>query len=154
MISFSIVAMQFVLKARIPLLENTFGNKAILALHKAMAVVATMFVFVHMGLLVWSRGNWNLVLSLRASWIIFFGRVGAVTLILILAFSFCRKRIPINNTDWRWFHNALAWTILVSGFVHSIAIGSSFETVPVTLVWVGYFVIAMLAWLYRHFGRH
>ena len=153
MTAFSIVSMQFVLMARIPWLEKSFGLNAIFSLHKTMAIVAALLACAHIGFLLWRNGNWSLVLNPRASWLIFFGRVSAATLIVILAFSFFRKHIPINNADWKWFHSVFAWTILVSGFVHSIAIGSSFETLPVKFVWTGYFAIAMMAWLYRNYWR-
>ena len=153
MTAFSIVAMQFVLMARIPWLEKLFGLTGIFSLHKTMAIVAALLACAHIGFLLWRNGNWSLVLNPRASWLIFFGRVSAATIIIILAFSFFRKHIPINNADWKWFHGFFAWTILVSGFVHSIAIGSSFETLPVKFVWTGYFAIAMMARLYRNFGK-
>lgn len=153
MTAFSIVAMQFVLMARIPWLEKSFGLTALFSLHKTMAIVAALLACAHIGFLLWRNGNWSLVLNPRVSWLIFFGRVSAATIIVILAFSFFRKHIPINNADWKWFHSFFAWTILVFGFVHSIAIGSSFETLPVKFVWTGYFAIAMLAWLYRNYWK-
>ena len=145
--AFAIIAMQFVLAARIPWIEEHFGFKAVLKLHKTMAVVAAILALVHVGLLVGSRENWNLVLSLRVSWPVFLGRFCVVALVVMLAYSFCRNRLPINNADWRWFHNVLAWTILLSGFGHGITIGASFENSVVTLVWIGYFLIAMAAWV-------
>ena len=152
-IAYAMISLQFVLTARIKWIEKAFGFPAILRLHKTMAVVATLLVFSHVGLLVWSRGNWNLVLNPWASWPIQLGRVTVVSLLVILGFSFGRKLIPINNSDWRWFHNALAWTILISGFVHSVVMGTSFESSLFAMIWTGYFAIAILAWMWRWYLR-
>lgn len=152
MTSFSIVAMQFVLAAKIRWLENSFGSNSISTLHRTMAWVAALLVLIHVAFLIASRGNLGLVLSPRASWAVFFGRLSAIALLLVIPFSIYRKRIPITNADWRWFHGAFAWTILVSGFAHGISIGLSFESLGVQFVWLGYFATAILAWIihYRH----
>lgn len=150
-IAYAIISLQFVLAARIKWIVKPFGFPTVLRFHKAMAVVATLLVFVHVGLLVWSRADWNLVLSPWASWPIQVGRVTVLLVLTILVISFGRKLIPINNADWRWFHNALAWLILMLGFVHSVMIGSSFENLPFAMIWIGYFAIAILAWTGRRY---
>jgi len=150
-ITFTIISLQFVLAARIPWIVKTFSFKAVFRLHKSMAVVAMLLAVVHVGLLVWSRGNWNLLLIPLVSWPIQLGRITFVLLISLIVFSFGRKWIPINNADWRWFHNALAWSILIMGFVHSITMGSSFEGLLYALIWTGYFVIAISAWVSRKY---
>ena len=95
----------------------------------------------------------NLILFPMASWPIQLGRLAVIALMATLAISFGRRLIPINNADWRWFHNALAWTILVSGFLHSMVLGASFERPLFAIVWMGYFAIAILAWAYRRYVR-
>ncbi len=112
-VAYSIISMQFVLVARFKWIVKPFGFPAVLRFHKTMAVVATLLTFVHVAMLVLSRGNWNVVLNPLASWPIQLGRVVVLALFAILAISFGRKLIPINNADWRWFHNALAWLILI-----------------------------------------
>ncbi len=152
-IAYTMISLQFVLAARIEWIEKPFGFPAVLRFHKTMAVVATLFVFVHMTFLVWSRGNWNLILNPWASWPIQLGRVAVVSLLTIIAISFGRRLIPINNSDWRWFHNALAWLILILGFVHSMVMGTSFENPMFAVIWTGYFAMAFLAWTWRRYFR-
>ena len=152
-IAYAMISMQFVLAARFQWMVNPFGWSAVLRFHKTMAVVATLLVLVHVGLLVWSRGNWNLVLNPWAGWPIQLGRAAVFLILTILAFSFARPLIPINNSDFRWFHNALAWSILVSGFVHSMVMGSSFKNSSFAMIWIGYFAIAILAWLWQKHHR-
>lgn len=145
-VAYAIVTMQFVLTARIKWIMNSFGNSSTLRLHKSMAIAATLFAVAHIALLVSSRGNWKLLLNPLASWPIQLGRIAALSLPIILAISFGRKLLPINNSDWRWFHNALAWLILISGFVHGMVMGTSFDNSIFATIWIGYFLIAILAW--------
>ncbi len=153
-VAYTMISLQFVLSARINWIEKPFGFPAVLRFHKKMAVVATLLVFVHVVLLVWSRANWNLVLNPWASWPIQLGRIALFSLLTILAYSFGRRLIPINDADWRWFHCGLAWLILILGFAHSMVMGSSFENSPFAIIWTGYFSIAILAWIWRRYIRN
>lgn len=147
--AYSIICVQFVLAARFQWIERSFGASVVFRLHKAMAVIATLLALVHLGLLIWIRGDWVLVLAVSASWPIQLGRIAGLSLLLMLGYSMGRKWIPINNADWRFFHSVLAWVILTSGFVHSIVMGSSFGSPVFALAWMGYFVAAIIAWLHK-----
>ena len=50
MVAFSMVAMQFILVARIPWLETPFGYKALLSVHRVAAVIAALLMCIHIGL--------------------------------------------------------------------------------------------------------
>lgn len=152
-IAYTIICLQFVLTARVARIEKSFGFPAMLRFHKIMAVVAAMLVFLHILLLVISRGNWDLVLFPFASWPIQVGRFAVVCFAALLVISFGRRWIPVHEADWRWFHNSLAWLILSSGFLHSTFTGSSFENLIFAVIWTGYLVVAVLAWSWRNFGR-
>lgn len=149
-ITFAIVAVQFVLSAQLPWIQKTFGSKPVFTLHKIAAVAAAVLASVHVSLLVLGRG-WNVLIGLRVAWPVFLGRIGFVAMIAILAFSFFRKRIPIHNADWRWFHGALAWTILGSGFIHGFLIGGYFDRANWGVVWMVYLFMAVSAWCWARF---
>ncbi len=145
--AFSIVASQFVLAARFPPLLRNFGAPAMLRLHQIMAFVATGFVALHIALLLWAKVSWDLLLSPWVGWPIQLGRIAVLGLLVTVGISLGRKRIPINNADWRFFHGILAWTILLCGFVHSLILGSSFQSPAFAIAWVGYFTVAVLCGL-------
>ena len=151
--AYAMIAMQFVLTARIKWIVKTFGFRNVLRFHMAMAIVATILVFLHVGLLIWSVGNWNLVLSPWVIWPIQLGRIVVIALVVTLAISFGRKFLPISYANWRWFHNALAWTILILGFVHSMIMGTSFDNMAFAMIWMGYFASAIIAWSWRRYYR-
>lgn len=148
-VAYSIVCIQFVLAARFESIERPFGASVVFRFHKTMAIVATLLALIHLGLLIWIRGDWLLLLYAAASWPVQLGRVAGASLLITLVYSFGRKRIPMNNIDWRFFHSVLAWMILTSGFVHSIVMGSSFENPLFAVVWIGYFAFAILAWMHK-----
>jgi len=147
--AYSIFAIQFVLAARFRSLLKLFGAPAILRLHRSMAIVATGFVFLHSGLLLWAKGSWDLLLSPWVGWPIQRGRIAVLALLVTVGISMGRKRIPINNADWRFFHGILAWTILLCGFLHSVVLGSSFKSPAFAIAWIAYFAVAVLGALAR-----
>lgn len=142
--AFSIVASQFVLAARFRLLQQLFGAPAMLILHQIMAFVATGFVVLHIALLLWAKGSWDLLLSPWVGWPIQLGRIAVLALIVTVGISLGRRHLPINNADWRFFHGILACMILLCGFFHSVILGSSFQSPAFAIAWVGYLAIAVL----------
>ncbi|MEM8734950.1 MAG: ferric reductase-like transmembrane domain-containing protein [Planctomycetota bacterium] len=148
-LAYSMICVQFLLGSRLKRMESFFGASTIYRLHRWMALVVACILFTHLGFLTSSRGNWDLLFSPLAVWPIQLGRIGIVAMLITIAYSLGRKWIPINHSDWRFFHGVLAWIILISGFVHSIALGSSFENPVFALVWICYFAIAILAWVHK-----
>ena len=151
--AYAMISMQFVLAARIKWIVRTFGFRKVLRFHMAMAILATLLVFFHVGLLVWSVGNWNLVVSPWVIWPIQLGRIAVFALVLTLVISFGRKLLPLSYANWRWFHNALAWTILILGFIHSMIMGTSFDNMAYAMIWMAYFAAAIIAWSWRRYYR-
>ena len=149
--AYAMISMQFVLAARIKWIVRTFGFRKVMRFHMAMAIVAAFLVFLHVGLLIWRIGNWNLLFDPWVIWPIQLGRIVVLALLTILAISFGRKLIPISYANWRWFHNALAWTILILGFFHSMILGTSFDNMAYAMIWIAYFAVAIIAWSWRRY---
>ena len=149
--AYAMISMQFVLAARIKWIVKTFGFRRVMRFHMAMAIVAACLVFLHVGLLIWRIGNWNLLFDPWVIWPIQLGRIVVLALLTILAISFGRKLIPISYANWRWFHNTLAWTILILGFFHSMILGTSFDNMAYAMIWIAYFAGAIIAWSWRRY---
>lgn len=145
--AYTTVVLQFVLAARIDWIEKLFGVQRLFRTHKTMAVVATLSAVLHLCILLIVRGEWTLLLYAAASWPIQLGRIAGASLVLTLVYSLGRRWIPINNSDWRFFHSVLAWIVLLFGFMHSILIGVSFASPLFAVIWTVYFAVAILAWL-------
>ncbi|MFN3192529.1 MAG: ferric reductase-like transmembrane domain-containing protein [Aureliella sp.] len=145
-LAYSMVCAQFILSARLNWVESFFGASNIYRMHRRMALAVIPVLIIHLGFLTGMRGNWELLLSPQVMWPIQFGRVAVAAVLITILYSLGRNWIPINNADWRFFHGVLAWIILLSGLVHSIALGASFESPVFAFLWMGYFMIAVLAW--------
>ncbi|MFN3194293.1 MAG: ferric reductase-like transmembrane domain-containing protein [Aureliella sp.] len=148
-LAYTLVSLQFVLAARFKWIERMFGASTVMRIHRSMAVVAMLLAVLHIALLIWHRGSWELLLFPSASWPIQLGRIAGLAMLITIGYSMGRKWIPINNADWKFFHAVLAWTILVSGFLHSMVLGSSFASPLFAIAWTGYFAVAIFSWLSR-----
>ena len=121
-VGFTILALQFVITGRFPWLEAPFGLDVLLVLHRVMALVAMAALCVHPVLLAWGEG-WPLLTGLRVHWYIWVGRVALALLLVQVLASLSRRVVRLPYERWRRIHNIFAPTILVLGFVHSLAAG-------------------------------
>jgi predicted ferric reductase len=150
LVGYTIVALQFILAARLKWIERPFGLDMIFAFHKAMAVLAVVFLLAHPLLMAWGQNRWSLLNRLNASWPIHVGRVALLLLAIAILISSFRKTIHLEYERWRAWHNVLVVGVLVLGFVHSLRMGD-LRAWPMRLVWSGLFGAAMLAYGYHRF---
>src|SRR2546430_14018532 len=64
-VGFTILALQFVITARLRWIEAPFGLDLLLMFHRAMALLATALLFVHPSLVASSHAAWSLLTRLR-----------------------------------------------------------------------------------------
>jgi predicted ferric reductase len=146
-VAFTLLALQFVLAARLSWVEGPFGLDVLMRFHRAMALVAVVLLCTH-PLLVAAGNGWALLTRWRVHWYLWAGRVGLLALLLHGCLSLLRLRLPLPYEVWRRWHNIAALTILGLGFLHSLAIGDDLKSAPGRIVWVGLLTIALGAWLY------
>ena len=123
LVGYTIVALQFILAARLKWIERPFGLDMIFAFHKPMALLAVVFLLAHPLLMAWGEARWSLLNRLNVSWPIHVGRVALLCLVIIILVSSFRKLIHLEYERWRAWHNVLVVGVLVLGFVHSISMG-------------------------------
>jgi predicted ferric reductase len=145
-VGFTILALQFVITGRFPWLEAPFGLDVLLVLHRVMALVAMAALCVHPVLLAWGEG-WPLLTGLRVHWYIWVGRVALALLLVQVLASLSRRVIRLPYERWRRIHNIFAPTILVLGFVHSLAAGDDAHGGGL-VVWAVLVAGALGCWLY------
>jgi predicted ferric reductase len=150
LVGYTILALQFILAARLKWIERPFGLDMIFAFHKAMAMLAVVFLLAHPLLMAWGQNRWSLLNRWSISWPVQVGRVALFLLVLAILISFFRKVIHLEYERWRAWHNVLVVGVLVLGFVHSIRMGD-LRAWPMRLVWAGMFGAAMLAYGYHRF---
>jgi predicted ferric reductase len=146
-VGFTLLALQFVLAARLSWVEGPFGLDVLLRFHRAMALVAVVALCAH-PLLVAAGNGWGLLTRWRAHWYLWAGRLGLLTLLLHVCASLLRRKLPITYEAWRRWHTAGAFAVLGAGFAHSLVIGDDLESVAGRALWSGLLAVAVGAWLY------
>jgi len=150
LVGYTIVALQFVLAARLKWIERPFGLDMIFAFHKAMAMLVVVVLLAHPILMAWGQNRWSLLNRLHVSWPIQVGRITLLLLVIAIVLASLRKTFHLEYERWRAWHNVLVVGVLVLGFVHSMSMGG-LRAWPMRLVWGGVFGAAMVAYGYHRF---
>jgi predicted ferric reductase len=145
-VGFMILALQFVLTARLRWVEAPFGLDVLLVFHRVMALVATAALLVHPILIAWGEG-WPLLTGVRVHWYIWVGRAALALLLLQVLASLSRRTVRLPYERWRRIHNVFAPTILTLGFVHGVASGDDMHGAGL-VVWAAPPTVALACWLY------
>ena len=136
LLGFSILAMQFVLSARIKWAERPFGLDRVMRFHKWMGVTAGFLILAHPLGLVLGGAGWGLIFSFGRHWAVGLGKIAFVLLAVLVIASVYRVTLRIEYQKWLLAHNAAAAIILVLGFVHSWALGDELQSGAMRTWWV------------------
>jgi predicted ferric reductase len=149
---FTILALQFVISARLRWIEAPFGLDVLLRFHRAMAFVAIGLLFLH-PLLVASQEGWALLTSWQAGWPLWAGRLALLLLFVHAAVTIGRRTLRLGYESWRLFHNTIAIVLLGLAFLHSLTLGEDFETPATRAVWAVLLLFACGTWGYGRLVR-
>jgi predicted ferric reductase len=151
-VAFTILALQFVVSARLRWVEAPFGLDLVLRFHRAMAMVAMGFLCIHPLLGALDEG-WGLLTNWRASWPIWAGRLALLFLFALVAVAICRRVMRLRYETWRHLHSVAAFLLLGLAFLHSLALGSDFESKVPRIVWGALLLMVWSAWFYGRMAR-
>jgi predicted ferric reductase len=149
---FTLLALQFVLAARLSWIEGPFGLDVLMRFHRVMGLTAVVLLSAH-PLLVAAGNGWGLLTRWGVRWYLWAGRLGVLLLLVHVVSSLFRRRLPLAYETWRHWHIAAAWIVLGFGFVHGMVIGDDLKGPTGRMVWVGLLVIAAGAWLFNRLLR-
>jgi len=150
-VGLTILALQFMITARLSWVEAPFGLDVILVFHRAMALVATLLLCVHPVLVAREEG-WSLLTGLHVRWYIWAGRLTFALLLLQVIVSVSRRVIRLSYDQWRRLHAPIALAILTMGFTHSVAAGEDMHGGGL-FVWCAVMAAAFGIWLYSRVAR-
>jgi len=151
-VAFTILALQFVISARLRWVEAPFGLDVVLRFHRAMAMVAMVLLSIH-PLLVASEEGWGLIIVWRAGWPVWAGRLALLFLYALVALAIFRRVLRLRYETWRHTHNVVAFLLLALAFLHSLTLGDDFENNAARVVWVALPTVAWSAWFYGRLAR-
>lgn len=150
LLAFAILAMQFVLSARLHWIEKPFGLDRIFVFHKVMAVTALCLLVAHPVLLALGEFGIKLLINLRLPWPIMVGKVSLLLLFVVVGVSLFRVFLKFEYQKWRIVHNVLALTLLAGGFVHSWMKGPAFQDGhTMRVLWISLVSLAVISYLYH-----
>jgi len=127
LLGFTILAMQFVVSARIKWVERPFGLDEVFRFHKAMAVFVTLLLISHPLIMAWTDPDWALITKAHQPWIIQIGRTAIVLLIILLIISLFRIVLRFEFQKWRLTHNIVGGIVLSLAFIHAFVQSGDLE---------------------------
>jgi 3-phenylpropionate/trans-cinnamate dioxygenase ferredoxin reductase subunit len=151
-VAFTILALQFVISARLRWIEAPFGLDVVFRFHRAMAWVAVGLLCIH-PLLVAAGESWGLLTSWDARWPVWAGRLALLLLFAHVFVAIFRQVMRLPYQTWRCLHNVGAFLLLGLAFLHSLALGNDFESTVAKIVWGVLLLVAWSAWFYGRLAR-
>jgi predicted ferric reductase len=151
-VAFTILALQFIVSARLRWIEAPFGLDVLLRFHRTMAVVAMGLLCLH-PLLVASGEGWALLTRWQVRWPVWAGRLALLLLLAHAAAALFRQTLRLRYETWRRLHNAAAFLLLGLAFLHSLTLGDDFESMPARAIWAALLLVAWSAWFYGRLAR-
>lgn len=149
LVGLPMLALQFVLSARLRRLERPFGQDMVYGFHSAMGVLAALLLLAHPVVLAAADDKWPLLWSARAPWYIWVGRASLLLLAAHVLLAVFRVGRRLKHETWRAIHTALAVLVLGGGLVHSWRAGDDLKNLPTRAVWLALVTTAALAYLWH-----
>jgi predicted ferric reductase len=151
LLAFAIIALQFILSARIRWIEWPFGLDILYLFHKRMGIFAGMLLLTHPVLMAWGNKEWALVTAWAVEWPVQLGRLALLLVICTIVVSVFPKLVNLKFEAWRRLHNWLGLSVLALAFTHSVAIGGDLTTWPMRIYWAGLFAASVGGYGYHKF---
>ena len=144
-----LMALHFVMTARIKALKAPFGSDVVYFFHHRMGIVTLAFWLAHPIILFirfeWSRALLNIF---TAPWRAKFGVASVVVILILVVISVWRKKLKIEYTKWRIWHGALAVLAMAAVMTHAYMVGRYVGTPAKRAIWLSYGTICVLAVAY------
>jgi predicted ferric reductase len=153
LVGFTILALQFVLSARLKWIERPFGLNLLFDFHKTMAIVAALLIISHPLLLAMDGGGWSLIFGPEISWHLWLGRIALVILLVHVLLALFRFVIQMNYQTWRFVHDLGGLVLFPLAFFHSWNAGGDLALPAMKLFWVIIFAAGAAAFLWHRLLR-
>jgi predicted ferric reductase len=152
LVGLALLALQFVVSARLSWVERPYGLDALYRYHKAAALLAVMLIALHPVLLVLGGAGWGLLTRPDVSWHIWLGKLALLLLLIQVLGSIFRPRLRVGFEQWRFLHNQ-ATVIFGLAFIHAWYTGGDFAEKAMQTSWWAMLAIAAMAYGYHKLIR-
>lgn len=144
-VGIGLMALQFVLTARITAVKAPFGSDVVYYFHHRMAYVTLALWLAHPLILIiqyeWARGLLNVF---TAPWSARLGLFSLVALLLLMVFAMARRALKMEYILWRILHGALAIIAMLLVMAHAYLMGRYTGTPIKQTLWLIYGGISVL----------
>jgi predicted ferric reductase len=148
-----IILLQGILAGRFKWIVHPFGLDIVLRFHKYMAMAAAVLLLLHPVLLAAGSGNLGLLISLDLPWYIWLGKITLLLVLVNVGVSWYQRNLHLKFEKWRFLHDVLGPVIIVFAFVHSITVGHDLQHPLMQVLWVVFFVTAVLVFVWHRMIR-
>jgi predicted ferric reductase len=148
-IGLALMALQFVLAARVNRIEASYGIDILLLFHRYTSVVAFGLVVIHPLILFAAQPDTLELLNFpEAPWRARLAVISLLAFVLMVVTTIWRKPLKIPYEPWRATHSALAVVAVALGFGHGIGVGFYLGQFWQVALWAGFMAIALWLILY------
>ncbi|BAZ03923.1 ferredoxin reductase family protein [Calothrix sp. NIES-3974] len=145
-IGLAMMALQFVLAARVNRIESSYGIDILIQFHRYTFIVAFVMVVVHPVILFIVQPETLQLLNFpEAPWRARMAVVGTIAFLVMVVTTIWRKQLKIPYEPWRAIHSILAVVAVGLGFGHAVGVGNYLSLFWKILLWSVMMAIAL--WL-------
>ncbi|MHB1319784.1 MAG: ferredoxin reductase family protein [Anaerolineae bacterium] len=144
-----LMALHFVLTARIGALKAPYGSDIVYFFHHKIAYFTLALWLAHPLILVYVFGwNWGLLNIFTGPWRQRWGITSVVALLLLVGWSLLRRRLQSDYVRWRIWHGVLASLAMLAVMTHAYMVGRYIGTPLKQALWLAYGLLALFLVLY------
>src|SRR3954466_12283026 len=154
LVGLGILGLQLLLPARWGPLTSSFGTDTLIGLHRSLASAGTLFVLLHVVLLMVDDPTrlkllefWSAPARAR------FAVVATLALVALSATSLLRARLRLSYEAWRRVHLALGLVLVVSGAAHGLLVGHYLAAGLLRELTIGLLGLSLAGVLFLRVGR-
>ncbi|MCY7333970.1 MAG: ferric reductase-like transmembrane domain-containing protein [Pseudanabaena sp. CAN_BIN31] len=145
-IGLAMMALQFVLTARINRIESSYGLDILLQFHRYTSLVAFFMVLVHPVILFIAQPETLQLLNFfEAPWRARMAMLATLAFMAMVITTIWRKQLKIPYEPWRASHTILAVLAVGLGFGHAIGVGNYMGLFWKAVLWSGIMLVSL--WL-------
>jgi len=145
-IGLAMMALQFILTARVNRIETSYGIDILLQFHRYTSLVAFFMVLVHPVILFIAQPETLQLLNFpQAPWRARMAILGTLAFLAMVVTTIWRKPLKIPYEPWRASHTILAVVAVGFGFAHALAVGNYLGLFWKAVLWGGIILISL--WL-------
>ncbi|MEN9224718.1 MAG: ferric reductase-like transmembrane domain-containing protein [Thermostichus sp. HHBFW_bins_43] len=148
-IGLAMMALQFVLTARVNRIESSYGIDILLQFHRYTSLVAFVMVLVHpLILFIIQPESLQLLNFPQAPWRARMAVLGTLAFLAMVVTTLWRKPLRIPYEPWRASHSILAVLAVGLGFGHAVGVGNYLGLFWKAVLWTGFMLVSLWLILY------